>query len=87
MMPYDVPSCPPLAAGGDKVQVGIVHNYMVYEPKHPLAISAAWVGPIVRVINQAWVSAALHMQCPNAACHSAANEWPHLVQGHKSKSI
>jgi hypothetical protein len=38
------------------VQVGIVHNHMEYEPKHPLAFSAAWVTPIVRVINQAWVS-------------------------------
>jgi beta-glucosidase/6-phospho-beta-glucosidase/beta-galactosidase len=40
--------------GGDQVQVGIVHNHMEYEPKHPLAFSAAWVTPIVRVINQAW---------------------------------
>ena len=45
-----------MGAGGDQVQVGIVHNHMEYEPKHPLALSAAWVTPIVRVINQAWVS-------------------------------
>jgi hypothetical protein len=43
------------------VQVGIVHNHMEYEPKHPLAFSAAWVAPIVRVINQAWVSTAPRM--------------------------
>ena len=47
---------PRSGTGGDQVQVGIVHNHMEYEPKHPLAFSAAWVTPIVRVINQAWVS-------------------------------
>lgn len=56
--------CLLLLAGGDQVQVGIVHNHMVYEPKHPLAFSAAWVGPIVKVINQAWVSG---VDCMNNA--------------------
>lgn len=57
------------------MQVGIVHNHMIYEPKHPLAFSAAWVGPIVKVINQAWVRLdvcyALLSPCNAAAHHNA----------------
>mmetsp|Transcript_17931 Transcript_17931/g.53969 ORF Transcript_17931/g.53969 Transcript_17931/m.53969 type:complete len:526 (+) Transcript_17931:343-1920(+) len=40
--------------GGERALVGIVHNFMTYEAKYPVAISAAWVNPIVEVINKCW---------------------------------
>lgn len=40
--------------GGDKALVGIVHNYMTYMPRYPLAVSANWVTPVVGVINKCW---------------------------------
>lgn len=63
---------PRSGTGGDQVQVGIVHNHMEYEPKHPLAFSAAWVTPIVRVINQAWVSTAPRMLCASSNNRASA---------------